>query len=311
MTGNMFNFTKEMGEILVAFRKKARLSQSEVAKKMGLSAKSGDNYIIRLEAGRIKNPTLERIVLYLEGCGASLSDFAISLSSIRPKERHDKAVPSVRPPDIDTERLKNTVECKVRGYLAYHPIARDLIGTYLDFAFNVFRHALNPAATSLPDTKIWLDKVITPEEREKAGPRFFLNKKECLFTEIIRLVSEIVWTARKKASKPKPLLTEKQKKMGQGFLRYRVIMEEIETGVDEVLGAMDVSPRYSTSYKAFARKCYKALKKYQGKDILLLNNALDKIIEERVKIGLKQEILIKVREVTSSRLEGSQSLFVK
>jgi predicted transcriptional regulator len=44
MTGNMFNFTKEMGEILVAFRKKARLSQSEVAERMGLSATSGDSY---------------------------------------------------------------------------------------------------------------------------------------------------------------------------------------------------------------------------------------------------------------------------
>jgi transcriptional regulator with XRE-family HTH domain len=64
MTGNMFNFTKEMGEILVAFRKKARLFQSEVACRIGLAGKS-KGYISSLEEVQIKNPCLRTIRLYL------------------------------------------------------------------------------------------------------------------------------------------------------------------------------------------------------------------------------------------------------
>jgi transcriptional regulator with XRE-family HTH domain len=60
----MFIFTKEMGEVLAGFRKKARLSQSEVARRIGLSGKS-KGYISSLEDGQIKNPCLRIILLYL------------------------------------------------------------------------------------------------------------------------------------------------------------------------------------------------------------------------------------------------------
>ncbi|MDH5682891.1 MAG: helix-turn-helix domain-containing protein [bacterium] len=40
-----FVFTKEMAELLRKIRKKAGLSQKEVAERMGLSPKSGHSYI--------------------------------------------------------------------------------------------------------------------------------------------------------------------------------------------------------------------------------------------------------------------------
>ena len=75
MFRNMPIFTQEMARLLLSVREKAHLSQVEVAKRIGLSLKSGYSYISHLENGRIKNPPLWTILLYLSACGESWSEF--------------------------------------------------------------------------------------------------------------------------------------------------------------------------------------------------------------------------------------------
>jgi transcriptional regulator with XRE-family HTH domain len=66
-----FAFIKEMAELLKKIRIKAGLLQSEVAERIGLSFKTKDSYISHLEKGRLKNPALRLILLYLRACGES------------------------------------------------------------------------------------------------------------------------------------------------------------------------------------------------------------------------------------------------
>ena len=54
----MFMFNKEMGKKLVLLRKKANLTQSEIAKRMRIKGKSGQSFIAQIETGKIKNPTI-------------------------------------------------------------------------------------------------------------------------------------------------------------------------------------------------------------------------------------------------------------
>ena len=55
MLKNIF-LGKEIGQLLTKVREKSGLSQIEVAKRIGLSTKSGQGYISRLEKGKTKNP---------------------------------------------------------------------------------------------------------------------------------------------------------------------------------------------------------------------------------------------------------------
>ncbi|MDH5683670.1 MAG: helix-turn-helix domain-containing protein, partial [candidate division WOR-3 bacterium] len=70
MLKNIF-LGKEIGQLLTKIREKSGLSQIEVAKRIGLSTKSGQGYISRLEKGKTKNPPIQTILLYLRACGAS------------------------------------------------------------------------------------------------------------------------------------------------------------------------------------------------------------------------------------------------
>jgi transcriptional regulator with XRE-family HTH domain len=70
-----FIFTKEMADNLRKIRKKAGLSQIEVANRIGLRYKTADSFISHLEKGRIKNPSLGAILLYLKACGESWVEF--------------------------------------------------------------------------------------------------------------------------------------------------------------------------------------------------------------------------------------------
>jgi len=62
---------KEIAKLLKSTREKAGLYQAEVAERIGLSAKSGKGYISHLEKGKVKNPPIGTILLYLRACGAS------------------------------------------------------------------------------------------------------------------------------------------------------------------------------------------------------------------------------------------------
>jgi len=64
MRKNTSIFTKEMADLLSKIRKKAYLSQKEIAERIGLSAKSFA-YISFLESGKIKNPILFEFYYFL------------------------------------------------------------------------------------------------------------------------------------------------------------------------------------------------------------------------------------------------------
>ena len=80
-----------MADILSRIHKQAGLSQTEVAERIGLSRKSYP-YISYLESGKIKNPSLASIVLYIRACGGSLVEFFKDFDVIDFKLRHEKMI---------------------------------------------------------------------------------------------------------------------------------------------------------------------------------------------------------------------------
>jgi transcriptional regulator with XRE-family HTH domain len=148
----MFIFTKEMAEKLRKIRETARLTQKEVALRIGIKTKSGRSFISQLESGMVKNPTLRTILEYLRACGVSRSEFFKHLDAIDFKMRHEnlsacghaqaEMIAQVHPPpaerkiqrdamkyeiniefpskgkeEIDFERLKKQIKDKVTALL--------------------------------------------------------------------------------------------------------------------------------------------------------------------------------------------------
>jgi transcriptional regulator with XRE-family HTH domain len=67
--------TKEMCERLRKLRLRKGLSQSELARRMGLGYRSGKSFVSLLEKGKIPDPHLSTITFYLRACGALFSEF--------------------------------------------------------------------------------------------------------------------------------------------------------------------------------------------------------------------------------------------
>ena len=86
---------KEIARLLKSAREKAGLYQEEVAKRIGLSIKSGKGYISHLEKGRVKNPPIGTILLYLRACGESWSEFFKHLDAIDFRTRHEQMISQI------------------------------------------------------------------------------------------------------------------------------------------------------------------------------------------------------------------------
>ncbi|MEO0083311.1 MAG: helix-turn-helix transcriptional regulator, partial [candidate division WOR-3 bacterium] len=182
MVKNKFIFTKEIARLLVAFRKTARLTQAEMAEQIGLSRKSGKKYISLLETGRIKNPSLGTIILYLDACNVSYETFFNKLSQLRFTQRQEEIMRQVklpanfrlqkkldrdtalyahkirhqiRKPMLDIDKLKTKIDRELSKYLSDHQISDDLKPIYQDFADYVLKRALNPEPNPPLDTKPW------------------------------------------------------------------------------------------------------------------------------------------------------------
>ncbi|MDH5185486.1 MAG: helix-turn-helix transcriptional regulator [candidate division WOR-3 bacterium] len=82
MLENKGSLTKEMIRLLKKQREKANLTQAEIAKRLGLSPKSGKMYISAFESGKKKNSSIETILKYLRACGASWTEFFKQLDAI-------------------------------------------------------------------------------------------------------------------------------------------------------------------------------------------------------------------------------------
>ena len=57
---------QEIFKLLALYRKKAHLTQKQIAERMGISVQYGESYISRLEKGKITNPRLETIMRFLD-----------------------------------------------------------------------------------------------------------------------------------------------------------------------------------------------------------------------------------------------------
>jgi len=304
----MFTFTKDMANILRRIREKANLTQKEVALRMEIKTKSGRSFIAQLENGLMKNPTLRTILDYLRACGASWVEFFRELDAIDFKLRHEKMIVQVQPAptkrkierdtmryeigvempskeEIDFTRLKKQIKDKVTILLVKNQIGDNQINSYHNFALEYFDFLakLNKAGM----------KMVT-EKYQRAGLKFHLLFK------IKKIINSVLRGEIKRLETKKPLPTEKQERMAIGFTKYRIAIEKLEAEAHKILCDLGVPPPWFSSYKAFVRQLFKTLKKYYGKDQELLNKNLLGIIERWKKEGLKEEILIKLKEKITS-----------
>lgn len=100
----------------------------------------------------------------------------------------------------------------------------------------------------------------------------------------------------------KPLTLEKQDKMALGFLKHRVIIEQIEQEITSLLANTQEPAIVNQFYKAFARECYRILKKHS--DASRANQKINQTTEKWIKQGLKKELLAKVKEKLIKYIES-------
>ncbi|MDH5684143.1 MAG: helix-turn-helix domain-containing protein [candidate division WOR-3 bacterium] len=307
MLKNIF-LGKEIGQLLRKSREKSRLSQTEVAERIGLSSKTGHGYLSRLESGKVKSPPLYIILLYLRACGESWAEFFKHLDAIDFRTRHEKMTsllpippdqrkiqrdamryeigiefPSKEKPkrDIDFDRLKSRIETKITPFLIKNDIEGNQASLYQKFTreYFDFMATLN---------KSGMKAVI--ERYQRAG------LKNHLLNGLKKIIIKVIQAEIKRIKARKPLPTEKQEKMAIGFTKYRIRIEKIEAEVHKLLCALSVPTTWFGMYKAFSRECYRVLKRFYGKEIL--SDKFQAIIRRWVKEGLKEDILLKVKEVT-------------
>ena len=314
----MFIFTKEMAEKLRKIRETARLTQQEVALRIGVKTKSGKSVISQLESGMVKNPTLKTILDYLRACGSSWSEFFKQLDAIDFRTRHEnlsacghaqaEMISQVHPPptqrkiqrdamryeigiefpskekpkrDIDFDRLKSRIEAKVTPFLIKNEIEGNQASLYQKF------------------TKEYFDFLAT---LNKSGMTAVTDKylrvglKRNVLYSLKKITNYVIRAEIKRISAKKPLPSEKQEKMAIGFTKYRIRIEKIEAEVHKLLCELSVPTHWFALYKGFARECYRVLKKYYGKNQELLNKTLADIIERWKKEGLKDDVLLKLKD---------------
>jgi transcriptional regulator with XRE-family HTH domain len=335
----MFIFTKEMSNKLRQIRLNARLSQRELALALGFKKKSGQSYIARLEKGLVKNPTIRILLDYLRTCGESWSEFFKQLNIIDFKIRHEKMIlqlpqppesrkvhraairyetgiefPSKEKEEIDFDRLKKQIKNKVLRLVSKEEIT--------------LTPALSPNRVSRPEKGRFdhqgreSEAVITAYQKfaqeffdflaalNKPGRKMVVEKyqragfERHLLSKITKIVYSVIRAEIKRIEAKKPLPTAKQEKMAIGFTRYRIRMERIESEVHKLLcelGVQSGSGKFAL-YKDFARECYGILKRYYGKEPLA--EKFQPIIKRWVKEGLKEDVLLKVRDVTIKAFTG-------
>jgi len=305
----MFKFTIPIGKLLINFRNQAGLSQSEVADRMGLSQKSGYKYISRLEKGQIKKSHLETILNYLDAVGVNWETFFRELSTHRATENHKQIMSKTKLPSnlklqktidrdtglyankisgvpkqantINTKLVKEKIKNKVLKLLASHQTDEKLIPIYLDFAEHMFKREQNPNPNPPLDNTPWIKTGI----------------KKILFSKISSIVHKTFWAEKKKMVKQKPLSQDKQEQMAVRFAKYRAQIEPIELAVQRLLNQIVIPEVLYPFYKAYTRECFKAIRKYFGKDPVLLKQKISNIDDEWIANGLNAEVLDKIKNV--------------
>jgi transcriptional regulator with XRE-family HTH domain len=308
MSKNTFIFTKEMAALLRKIRQRSGFTQSELAERIGLSKKTGYSYISHLEKGFLKNPSLGTILMYLKTCGESWDGFFRQLDAIDFRTRHEKMISQIPMPpaqrkiqrdamryeigiefpskekpkrDIDFDRLKSRIENKVTPFLIKNNIEGNQASMYLKFTreFFDFMATLNKSGMKAVSDKY-----------QRAGLK--LN----ILYGLKKIINNVIGAEIKRISAKKPLPSEKQQKMAIGFTKYRIRIEKLEAEVHRLLCDLAVPTSWFASYKAFARESYKTLRKYYGINQELFNKKLSEIIERWKKEGLKEDVLLKLKD---------------
>lgn len=299
----MFVFTKEMAVYLQKLRKQANLTQTEVARIMGIKAKSGQSFIAQLENGLIKNPTIKTLFDYLTTCGASWTKFVSEIESGYKKSSREKLMSQVKLPGnaklqkkisrdtalyetkiqgvpkglrtLDIDRVKHKIKHQVELLLAGHHTDQKLVLIYLDFAWHMLDRELNPNPNPPLDKRPWIRSGIS----------------SAIFTPISQIVHKAVWYEKKRLIKQKPLSEEKRAKMTVRFSNFRSKIEPIETAVHALLCTIVIPEVHFPLYKAYTRECYRMIQKYFAKQPDVYKQKISEIDERWLKRGLKPEAL--------------------
>jgi transcriptional regulator with XRE-family HTH domain len=308
-----FSFTKEMADFLKKRRKQAGLSQTDVAKVIGLSVKSGDSFISRLEQGKIENPFLRTIILYLDACHIPYNALFSKMSELRFKEHHQEIMSHAmmikdrikdkniikkidrdtalyaekikfqrKTPYLDKDKLKAKISREVSKFLSDHQVDKNLYPTYIDFAYSIIPRVQSAKPNPKINYSSWLKPDIRPE----------------LLHHINLMIYKIIHKEENKLNRRKIPSTDKQKKMAIGFLKYREMIEQVEAEVHQLLNDLQVPLSLYTGYKDFARECFSHLRKLYFKDQLLLSQRFAQSIRGWREAKLDENVLNQVKEIT-------------
>jgi len=311
MSENILIPYQELGKLLAKFRKSAKLSQAELAERMGLSKKRGYCHISQLEIGREKKPSLYTILLYLKACQTPWTTFFQKLSEIDFKIEHDTVMRQVYPAPFDKKSKDTTTSCECnitqpdkRGgaKTPYQKLDWQRIKTKIDKKVKIllFNHKIDENAkqsylTFTNELIVNYDSGQIPAIFQKHWQARILNR--AIIEAIRKIVYQTAKTEQKRLKRQKALPSEKFRKMAGSFLRYRVKIEPIEAEVQKKLGELNVPIAQNQGYKDFVRECYSALKKYYLKDQFLLTQKFIEIKKAWRQMGLNEEVMEKVKEM--------------
>jgi hypothetical protein len=124
-----------------------------------------------------------------------------------------------------------------------------------------------------------------------------------LLESIDLIIYKIVRKEQSKLIKRKIPTTEKQKRMVIGFLKYRVMIEQVEAEVHKLLNELHVPFSLYHAYKDFARQCFSNLKKLYFIDQLLLSQRFAESIKAWQEMKLDENVLEKVKETTIKQFQ--------
>jgi len=118
-------FTQEMGTRLRDTRKSAKLTQDELAERMGYTSTGRRMLLQRLETGRISKPTLEMVARYLQGCAARWNSIMDLLEAVPPVKLDISRVKSRKFPEELKQRTEEQTQAVAQG-LAYMRVERPI-----------------------------------------------------------------------------------------------------------------------------------------------------------------------------------------
>jgi hypothetical protein len=203
--------------------------------------------------------------------------------------------------DIDFDRLKSRIETKITPFLIKNNIEGNQASLYQKFTREYFDFLATLNKSGM--------KTVT-DKYQRAG-----LKRNIIFS-LKKIINNVIRAEIKRISAKKPLPSVKQKKMAIGFTKYRIKIERIEAEVHKLLCELSVPTPWFASYKAFARACYRSLsnrpfveetrlgKKYYGKNQVLLNKTFAEIIGHWKQEGLKEDVLLKLKDKIVSVFAG-------